>query len=263
MDIGTIIGISLGFFAIIGGFLMEGGHVAAVLQPTAAVIVFGGTWAAVIMQFPLGDVARAFKDLRKAVFPPTADLMHVVEEMVKYAQRARKEGVVALETDAESASDPFLAKALRLAVDGSEAKVIRESMEVEMDRMEAEDDIGPKVFDAAGGFAPTIGILGAVLGLIHVMQNLSDPSKLGAGIAVAFVATVYALFAANILYLPLAGRIRSRCKAAHREHELVLTGVIAIVEGENPRIIEDKLKGYVGGKAAASGSAPKAVRKAA
>jgi chemotaxis protein MotA len=262
MDIGTIIGLVIGVVSIIGGFMMEGGHIGAIMQPTAALIVFGGTWAAVIVQFPLNHVGKAFADLKKSIMPPKVDLMHVVEEMVQFAQRARKEGVVALEGDAESAKDPFLAKALRLAVDGSEARVIRESMEVEMERVEAEDDVGPKVFEAAGGYAPTIGILGAVLGLIHVMQNLSDPSKLGAGIAVAFVATVYALFSANVLYLPLSGRIKLRCKAAHKEHELVLTGVIAIVEGENPRIIEDKLKGFVG-KVKGKAGEPEAAKKAA
>jgi chemotaxis protein MotA len=246
MDIATILGFALAALAVFGGFMIEGGHLASIMQPTAALIVFGGTLAAVLVQFPLSDILRTAKDIISVFKPPNVDLVAVMQEMVRYAQRARKEGVVALESDADSVTDPFLRKALRLAVDGSDTKVIHEAMEVELDRTEREHDIAPKVLEAAGGYAPTIGILGAVLGLIHVMQNLSDPSKLGAGIAVAFVATVYGVFTANILYLPMASKIRLRMQMYQRRDELILTGVTAIVEGENPRLIEDKLKGYCG-----------------
>jgi chemotaxis protein MotA len=264
MDIATLLGFALAAFAIFGGFMIEGGHLASILQPTAALIVLGGTLAAVLVQFPLNDVLKTAKDTLKVLLPPKVDLVAAMQEMVRYAQRARKEGVVALESDADSVTDPFLRKALRLAVDGSDTKVIREAMEVELERMEREHDVAPKVLEAAGGYAPTIGILGAVLGLIHVMQNLSDPGKLGAGIAVAFVATVYGVFTANLLYLPMASKIRIRMQLFQRRDELILTGVTAIVEGENPRLIEDKLKGYCGSSIPANAaSEAEAARKAA
>jgi len=264
MDIATVLGFALAAVAVFGGFMIEGGHLMSIMQPTAALIVFGGTAAAVLVQFPLSDVLHTLKDVITVFRPPSVDLMAVVQEMVRYAQRARKEGVVALESDAESVTEPFLRKALRLAVDGSDTKVIREAMELELERAEREHDVGSKVLEAAGGYAPTIGILGAVLGLIHVMQNLADPGKLGAGIAVAFVATVYGVFSANILFLPMAGKIKMRMQLFARRDELILTGVTAIVEGENPRLIEDKLKGYCGGTAApSSGEEAAAARKAA
>jgi chemotaxis protein MotA len=191
-----------------------------------------------------------------AVFlSPKIDMQQLITDLVNYSQIARREGIVALEAAAERATDPFLKKALGLAVDGSESRVVRDAMEVELDAAEEHGMAGSKVFEAAGGYAPTVGILGAVLGLIHVMENLSDPSKLGAGIAVAFVATVYGVGLANLVCLPMAGKLKVRHQQEIAKYELILAGVCAIAEGENPRIIEEKLKGFQGG-AAGGGDAP-------
>jgi len=183
----------------------------------------------------------------KAFFAPKLDNKEVIAEIIRYANKARRQGIISLESDIENINDPFLKKALNMAVDGIEPKTLRETMEVEMDNMEEEGELPIKFWEAAGGYSPTIGIIGAVLGLIHVMENLTDPSKLGGGIAVAFVATVYGVTLANVVYLPIAGKLKLR----HRHHmvakEIILAGVIAILEGENPRLIEDKLKSFLSG----------------
>ncbi|RYF06963.1 MAG: motility protein A, partial [Deltaproteobacteria bacterium] len=183
------------------------------------------------------------------------DLAAMVRDIVGYAQKARREGVVALESDATAATDPFLKKALSLAVDGTEARIIRDALEIEIQIAGEEGEAGCKVFEAAGGYSPTVGIIGAVLGLIHVMENLSDPAKLGGGIAVAFVATVYGVFIANLLCLPIANKMKLRHLEEMVRFELILTGITAIVEGENPRIIESKLYGYCGAHANKGGEA--------
>ncbi len=246
MDIATIIGLVFAGVAVLGGFMAEGGHLASIMQPTAALIVLGGTVAAVFVQFPLGMILHALKSVKEVFLPKKVELLGLVKQLVDYAQKARREGVVSLEGDAEAATDPFLKKALSLAVDGSEARVVREAMEVEVEVLEEEGLAGPKVFEAMGGYAPTLGILGAVLGLIHVMQNLSDPSKLGAGIAVAFVATVYGVASANLIFLPFSSKLKVRSQEQLMRCNLIIAGVSAIVEGENPRLIEEKLKGYCG-----------------
>ena len=263
MDLATIIGLGLAFFAVFGGFVIEGGHLAAVMQPTAALIVIGGTIGAIFVQFTLISLKKTALGIKDVFLIRKSDPMALVTQLVAFAQKARREGVVALESDAETATDPFLKKALGLAVDGSDARVIREAMEVEMGSLEEESLTGAKVFEAAGGYSPTLGILGAVLGLIHVMQNLADPGKLGAGIAVAFVATVYGLVVANVICLPMAGKLKSRCETTVKRCELILTGVVAIVEGDNPRIIEEKLNGFVGADAAKAGADVVSMRKAA
>ncbi len=247
MDLATIIGLVLAAAAIFGGFIMEGGHIGAVIQPTAGLIVVGGTLGAVFVQFPLPQLKQAARGIAVVFFAPKTDLQQMVTDLVAHAQTARREGIVALEAAAEAASDPFLKKALGLAVDGSESRVVKDAMEVELDVAEEHGMSGSKVFEAAGGYAPTVGILGAVLGLIHVMENLSDPSKLGAGIAVAFVATVYGVALANIVFLPMAGKLKTRHQEEMVRYELILAGVCGIVEGENPRIIEEKLRGFCGG----------------
>jgi chemotaxis protein MotA len=172
----------------------------------------------------------------------------IIAEILRYANKARKEGIISLEFDLQKASDPFLKKALAMAVDGVEPKILRETMEMEITNMEGEAEHPIKFWEAAGGFSPTIGILGAVLGLIHVMENLSDPSKLGGGSAVAFVATVYGVGLANLVYLPISGKLKINAKSDSLIKEIMYVGVISILEGENPRLIEDKLKSFLSGK---------------
>jgi chemotaxis protein MotA len=169
----------------------------------------------------------------------------VIARVLAYSTRARRTGVLSLEGDLDSEPDPFLRRALSMAVDGATQAEIRHTLEIEMDARAEEDEIPSRVFEAAGGYAPTIGILGAVIGLIHVMENLADPSKLGSGIAIAFVATIYGVGSANLLFLPIASRLRQRAEAAARRRELLIDAALAIQEGVNPRLIEQRLSGFM------------------
>jgi chemotaxis protein MotA len=248
MDLATIVGLALAVGAILGGQLLEGGHIGSIMQPTAAIIVFGGTFGACLVQFPMGIAIASLKAVSQAFFDTKINNREIIAEIVRFANKARKEGIISLEAETKDASDPFLKKALTMAVDGVEPKILRETMEMEITNMEEEAEHPVKFWEAAGGYSPTIGIIGAVLGLIHVMENLADPSKLGSGIAVAFVATVYGVSMANIVYLPIAGKLKVKAKAQMVGKEIMLVGVISILEGENPRLIEDKLKSFLNRK---------------
>jgi chemotaxis protein MotA len=245
MDIATIIGLSLGILALVGGALLEGLHLESIMQATAALIVLGGTFGATILSFPMKTNIAAIKAIRKILTEPKQDNASLIKEIVEYAMKSRREGLISMESQLKNVSDEFLRRALQMAVDGADTKTMRETMEVELDRLESEGDLEAKVFEAAGGYAPTIGIIGAVLGLIHVMQNLDDPSKLGSGIAVAFVATVYGIGSANLIFFPFASKLRVRHKQALVAKEMMLQGAIGIQEGTNQRIIEEKLKSYL------------------
>lgn len=245
MDLSTILGLLLAFGAVLVGQHLEGGHVGSLMQGTAAIIVLGGTFGACLVQFPLPVFIASLKAAGGTIFAPKNSNGKIIEEIVRYANKARRQGIVSLETETENASDPFLKKALNMGVDGIEPKTLRETMEMEMSHMEEEGEHSIKFWEAAGGYSPTVGILGAVLGLIHVMENLTDPSKLGGGIAVAFVATVYGVGLANLAYLPIAGKLKLRHRADMLAKEIILIGVISILEGENPRLIEEKLKSFL------------------
>ncbi len=245
MDIATIIGLVLGFGAVIGGQVLEGGHVSAILQPTAAIIVLGGTFGATFVSFPLKKILQALKDVRKILFPPKEDPEGVIKNIINYAAKARRNGLISLEQEAQTVKDSFTKKGISLVVDGIDPQKLRETMEIELASFEEHGKSSAEVFEAAGGFAPTIGIIGAVLGLIHVMENLSDSSKLGAGIAVAFVATIYGLMTANIICIPASTKLKTRLKEAILQKEMVIEGLIAIQNGENPHFIEQKLRAYM------------------
>ncbi len=248
MDLATIIGLLLAFGGILGGQALEGGHVGSLLQATAAIIVIGGTFGACLIQFPLSVFISSLKSVSRAFFAPKVDNRKIIGEIIRYANKARRQGIISLEAEVENIEDRFLKKALNMAVDGIEPKTLRETMEMEVANTEEEGELPIKFWEAAGGYSPTIGIIGAVLGLIHVMENLTDPSKLGGGIAVAFVATVYGVTLANVLYFPIAGKLKLRHRAEMQQKEIILTGVLSILEGENPRLIEDKLKSYLSSK---------------
>lgn len=245
MDTASIIGLVLGLAAVVGGALLEGLHLGSISQPTAAIIVLGGTIGATVLSFPLATVLSALGGVKRVLLEPKKNSSSVVEEIIGYAAKARKDGLISLETKIAGASDEFLKKAMSLAVDGTDPRVLRETMDIELNHMDEAGELDSKVFEAAGGFAPTIGIIGAVLGLIHVMENLSDPSKLGSGIAVAFVATVYGVGSANLIFLPFASKLKVKHRQAMAAKEMMLEGVIGILEGVNPKIIEEKLKGYL------------------
>ena len=245
MDKSSVGGVVLALCGILLGLILEGGNMGQVLQPTAAMIVFGGTIGAVMLQFPLSTVLEAFRSLVRVFFERRKHGQAVIREIVHYAQRARKEGIVSLDKELEKIHDPFLKKSLMLAIDGTEPQELRKMMELELqNRMEQEEKI-PMVFEAAGGFSPTIGILGAVLGLIQVMQHLDKMDEVGRGIAVAFVATIYGVGAANIFFLPSAGKLKIRVREEQLAREMMLEGVISILEGLNPRMVETKLRAFL------------------
>jgi chemotaxis protein MotA len=245
MDKGTVIGALVAAGAILFGLLLEGGRVGQVLQPTAALIVFGGTLGAIMVQFPFGVVITAFRSLVTIFFVPKNDPQAVIREIVIIAHKARKLGIVSLDNDLDSIQDPFLRKSLMLAVDGTEPGELRKIMELEMERQGEHEENSPRVFESAGAFSPTIGIIGAVLGLIQVMQHLDDINEVGRGIAVAFVATLYGVGAANLIFIPSAGKLKIRIREEQVVREMMLEGVISVLEGMNPRMIENKLVSYL------------------
>ena len=245
MDFLTIVGVVLAVGAIVGGNMIEGGHIESLLQVTAAVIVLGGTVGAIMVQTPLSIFLRGLRMIIWTVFPPKVAQNDAIEKIVNWSNIARKEGLLGLEPLTESEPEPFSRKGLQLLVDGSEPDTIRSILEVELDAQEHMDTQAAKVYEGMGGYSPTIGIIGAVMGLIHVMNNLADPSKLGPGIAVAFVATIYGVGSANIFFLPLGNKLKSYIHKQSKFREMVIEGIIAIAEGENPRNIETRLKGYM------------------
>ena len=246
MDITTIAGIVGGFGFILLGQLLEGGHVGSILQDTAAIIVFGGTLGAVLVSFPKKDFVRGVKMFGMVLTDKKHDMSAVTKQIVELASIARRDGVLALEGKLPEIQDPFLKKALGYVVDGVDASVTRSSLEAAIDAEHTENMMGAKVWEAAGGYSPTIGIIGAVLGLIHVMENLSDPSKLGGGIATAFVATVYGVGSANIIFLPTANKLKRKLALAMERKVVITEGVLAIQEGLNPRVLEEKLRALTG-----------------
>lgn len=245
MDILSLLGLLVAFGAIVGGNFIEGGRVGSLLQLTAFIIVIGGTLGAVLLQTPLKVFLRALKMLLWVFRPPAIDVERQIENIIEWCQLARKEGLLGLEQLSEQHEEPFSRKGLQLLVDGREPEAIRAIMEVELESLEEQSMHAARVFEAAGGYAPTIGIIGAVMGLIHVMEHLADPSKLGEGIAVAFVATIYGVGSANLVLLPIAGKLKSIVHAQGRTREMMIEGLTAIAEGENPRAIESKLRGYL------------------
>jgi len=244
MDILSMTGILLAMVAILGGNVLEGGHVSSLIQMTAFVIVGGGTLGAVMVQTPIRTFVRAMKIAVWVVVPVKLQPEQVADKIVNWSNIARREGLLGLEAIAEEEPDLFARKGLQLLVDGSEPEIIRSILEVEIDNKEHQDIQAAKVFDGMGGYSPTIGIIGAVMGLIHVMNNLADPSKLGSGIATAFVATIYGVGFANLLFLPMANKLKSQIHNQTQFREMIVEGVISIAEGENPRNIETKLQGY-------------------
>lgn len=245
MDKASIAGVLLAIVGIIAGLLMEGGNLGQILQPTAAIIVVGGTLGAVLLQFPLATVLEAFRSLAHVFAAPRKQNDELIQMLLSFANKARHEGVVSLDTDLQAIKDPFLKRSLMLAVDGTEPSDLRKIMRVSLDSaMESEDRL-PAVFESAGGFSPTIGILGAVLGLIQVMQHLENMQEVGRGIAVAFVATIYGVGLANLFFLPSAGKMRIRIRDGQLRREMMLEGVVSILEGMNPRMLEVKLAGFI------------------
>lgn len=244
MDKSTWGGIVIALLGIGFGLLLEGGSLVQVLQPTAALIVIGGTIGAVMVQFPLPVVLDAVVQLKGVFVNPKSESDALAQNLLRYAYKARKEGILSLDSELAKIQDPFLKESLMLAIDGVNARDLRNMMELQLDYRGEKDERIPKVFESAAGFAPTIGILGAVLGLIQVMQKLQDINEVGRGIAVAFVATIYGVGSANLLFLPWAGKLKIRIREKQVMHEMILEAVLAIMEGVNPRALEMQLSRY-------------------
>jgi chemotaxis protein MotA len=243
-DFSTLAGLGIALSGIVGGLILEKGSIQDIAQATAAMIVLGGTLGAVMVTTPLPVVLRAFRGLGAVFVERASSTSSTIEELILFATKARKNGIVSLETEAASIADPFLKKALNLAVDGTDLQELRKMMETDMALSEQSLEAEAKVWEAAGGYSPTIGIIGAVLGLIQVMKHLEDIKEVGHGIAVAFVATVYGVGAANIFFLPAANKLRARMRDAIVIKDMTLEGVVGIVEGLNPTLIRMKLEAF-------------------
>lgn len=245
MDKGTITGIFVALAGIGIGLVVEGGKIIQVLQPTAALIVLGGTLGAVMVQFPLSVVIQAFVHLKDVFLDSEPEPDALIQNLLRYAFKARKEGLLSLDTELAKIQDPFLKESLMLAIDGASAEDLRRMMELQLDYRGEKADRIPKVFEAAAGYSPTIGIIGAVLGLIQVMQHLQDINEVGRGIAVAFVATIYGVGLANLFFLPWAGKLKIRLRERQVIREMTLEAVLSIIEGVNPRVLEMQLGSYL------------------
>ena len=248
LDLTTLGGIPVGIGLVLLGQALEGGALRSVFQLTAALIVFGGTLGAVLVSFSLDEVRYAGRRLRAVFIDDEPSPKRLVPAIVDLALRARRQGIMAIDRDLDRLDEPFLKKGLRLAIDGNTPQSVRELLEVEDQAMTDRETTAALVYESAGGYSPTFGILGAVLGLIQVMEHLSDPSRLGAGIAIAFVATVYGVGAANLVFLPIATKLRTRARRASKQRELMIEGIMAIQEGLSPQFIQSKLEGFVDGE---------------
>jgi chemotaxis protein MotA len=245
VDIATILGIVLALGSIVGGQALEGGHLSSIMQLTAFIIVMGGTIGAVCVQNPLSVVLKGISMISLGIINPKHDNKGTIKTILDLANVSRKQGLLALEGKLKDIHDPFFRKGVQLIVDGTDPKVVHEILEIDVEHHEEEGLNAAKVWEAAGGYAPTVGIIGAVLGLIHVMENLADPSKLGGGIAVAFVATVYGVAAANLFFLPLASKMKFKIKEEAGSRMMIIMGLVGLAQGENPRLLQEKLEGFL------------------
>jgi chemotaxis protein MotA len=245
VDILSIAGIILAIAAVLVGAVLKGAGLHALVSSAALVIVVAGTFAAIMIQTPLHVMKHAFGILPWMFKPPALDPQLLIKKIVEWSVISRKQGLLGLEAQLDKERDTFVRKGLQLVIDGGEPDAIRNSLEVELNTREAADTRAAKVFEGMGIYAPTLGIIGAVLGLMAVMQNLADPSKLGQGIAAAFTATVYGIGLANLFFLPIAAKLKTAVQAQSHVREMVIEGMISIAQGENPRSIESKLHGYI------------------
>lgn len=245
MDYSTLAGLLVALAGILVGQVLEGGHVGSLLQAAAFLIVFCGTAGAVMVQTQVGVFLEGIRMVRWAVWRSNADPMDLILRIVDWAHMVRKEGLLSLESRIRFNVDPFVRKALQLLIDGADASQLRDVLHVEIVGYEERLRRAARIWEAAGGYAPTVGILGAVLGLIHVMENLADPTRLGSGIAVAFVATIYGVGLANLVFLPISNKLKAVISERVTMREILVDGLMGIANGENPRMIQSKLEGYM------------------
>ncbi|MFC0677051.1 flagellar motor protein [Lysobacter korlensis] len=245
MDKLSVIAVVLALVALVGGSVLKGAGLSGLWSPAAFAIVIVGTFAAIMLQTPITTFRRAWKIVRWVFRPPASDARAQITRFVQWSTVARRHGLLALEIEVDRQHDPLLRKGLQMVVDGVEPETIRQMLEIEVHGHSQRDLAAAKVFEGMGIYAPTLGIIGAVLGLMAVMKNLADPSRLGQGIAAAFTATIYGIGAANLMFLPMAAKLKSLVNAQTHEREMLVEGLIAIAQGENPRNIEVRLNGYL------------------
>jgi len=246
MDLLSLVGLLMGVGAILLGQFIEGGHISSLLNGPAILIVAGGTLGAIMLQFPMPLFVQALRQMKWVFFPPADSGEEIIEKIISWSNVARREGLLGLESLSDTEEDDFARRGLMLLVDGTEPEMMRNILEVEVDTKERLYLSAAKLYDSAGGYTPTVGIIGAVMGLIQVMENLADPSKLGHGIAVAFVATIYGVGLANLLLIPIANKMKNVIDAQTQLRYMLIEGIVSIAEGDNPRNIEHKLLGFIG-----------------
>lgn len=246
MDLSTVIGLVVGFGFLVLGYLQEGGSIGALFQLSAAMIVFGGTIGAVVTSFPMDDLKRVPQWLKIAFTSQSFGIDEAYETLIRFAEKARREGLLSLEQELESVKDRFTKQGMQLVIDGTDPEITREILESNISVMEKRHKVGIAVFEAAGGYAPTMGIIGTVMGLVQVLGNMSDPNSLSSSIAAAFLATLYGISTANLLWLPIASKLKQKDKDEVGAMEMVLDGILSIQAGENPSILKEKLKTHLG-----------------
>ena len=246
MDILSLVGLIFGVGAILLGQFIEGGHYSSLLNGPAILIVAGGTLGAIMLQFPMSLFMQSLRQLKWIFFSPVGSGEEIIEKIISWSNVARREGLLGLESISDTEEDDFARRGLMLLVDGTEPEMMRNILEVEVDTKENFNLSAAKLYDSAGGYTPTIGIIGAVMGLIQVMENLADPSKLGHGIAVAFVATIYGVGLANLILIPIANKLKNIINEQTQLRYMLIEGIVSIAEGDNPRNIEHKLLGFIG-----------------
>jgi chemotaxis protein MotA len=257
VDLSSIIGLVLGFASLLIGFALEGGHLTALLAPTAAIIVFGGTFGATILSFPMNDIKQVPTLLKIAFTEKKFNISELIVTLTGFAEKARREGLLCLERETAGIDDEFIRQGIQLVVDGTDPALVRDILETQIDFTDQRHKIGADIFEAAGGYSPTLGIIGTVMGLVHVLGNLSDPESLGPAIAVAFIATLYGVCFANLVYLPIGHKLKLKSKQERFMKEIALEGILSIQAGDNPSIVREKLRAFLSAKVRQDATQPK------
>jgi chemotaxis protein MotA len=245
MDLATVIGIALAWGAFYVALIMEGGHLESLIEPSAAIIVFGGTFGATIISFSLRHLTNLPKVVRQAFFTKSLDSLEVIRLIVGLSKKARQSGILALESEARVIENEFLRNAVQLVIDGTQPEMVREIMETEIASMSTRHKVGAEIFATLGGFAPTLGIIGTVMGLVHMLENLDKPGGMGPAIAAAFCATLYGVMSANMLFLPIGSKLKARSHEEVAAYELAVEGILALQAGDNPRVVALKMRSFL------------------
>ncbi|HBS59465.1 MAG: flagellar motor protein [Bacillota bacterium] len=245
MDLATSLGLGLAIFSLAASVVIEGGHLGSLFSVPASIIVFGGTIGATVIGFSVKELKNVPTLFKIGFMGKDVDALQMIQILVRFAEKARREGLLALEDDLGAVDNDFLKKGMQLVIDGTDAELVRNILETELNFIQERHDKGAAIFEAAGGFAPTMGIIGTVMGLVHVLGNLNDTDSLGPAIATAFIATLYGVASANVLFLPLAAKLKNRSANEILVYEVTLEGILSVQSGDNPRIVEEKLKAFL------------------